>query len=118
MASPASRSAATSAGVFRIRSGRSAALASDSRAAGSVSRNLSTNSAHIRSDKPTAATSPSRSATSRNGSAVSSQSTMSRPIEPAGEACAARSSSRGTNSAGSPSARTARQVSRSSCLAS
>ncbi len=59
MASPASRSAATSAAVFRIRSGRSAPLASSSWVPGSVSRNLSTNSAHIRSDRPTADTEPS-----------------------------------------------------------
>ncbi len=88
------------------------------RADGSTSRNLSTNSAHIRSDRPTAETLPSRPATRRNGSAVSSQGMISRPSEPAGEACAAGSSSRGTNSAGSPCAGTARQVRRSSCLAS
>ena len=118
MASPASRSAATSAGDFLIRSGRSAPLASARRAEGSASRNRSTNSAHIRSDNPTAATFPSRAATMPNGSAVSSQGRISRPSEPAGEACAAGSSSRGTNSAGSPCAGTARQVRRSSCLAS
>ena len=68
MASPASRSAATSAGVFLIRSGRSAPLASAWRAPGSASRNLSTNSAHIRSDRPTAETLPSMAATRPNGS--------------------------------------------------
>ena len=118
MAAPASRRAATSAGVFLIRSVRSAPPASARRAPGSASRNLSTESAHIRSESPTEATCPSLAATSANGSSVSSQGIISRLSEPAGEACAAASSSRGTNSAGSPLAGTARQVSRSSCLAS
>jgi hypothetical protein len=118
IAAPASRSASTSAAVFLIRSGRSAPPASARRAEGSVSRNFSTNSAHIRSERPTAATSPSRPATIPKGSAVSSQAMISRPSGPAGEASAAGSSRRGTNKAGSPCAGTARQVSRSSCLAS
>ena len=118
MAAPASRRAATSAGLFLIRRVRSAPPASASRAPGSASRNFSTESAHIRSERPTEETGPSRPATRRNGSSVSSQGTISRLSEPAGEACAAASSSRGTNSSGSPWAGTARQVSRSSCLAS
>ena len=118
MAAPASRRAATSAGVLEIRSVRSARPASARCAPGSASRNFSTDSAHIRSESPTVATGPSTSATSANGSSVSSQGIISRPSEPAGEACAAASSSRGTNSAGSPSAGMARQVRRSSCLAS
>ncbi len=118
MAAPASRSAATSAAVLRVRSGRSTPPAGTRRAVGSASRSLSTLAAHIRSDRPTAVTPPSRRATMANGSSVSCQAIISRPRPDAGEACAAGSSSRGTNSAGSPSAGITRQVSRSSCLAS
>ena len=118
MAAPAARSAAISAGGLRDRSPRSAAEARPCPAAGSTSRNRSTISAHIRSDRPTDSTAPSRPATSWYGSSVSSHGMMSSPAPQAGEACAAGSSSRGTTRKGSPAAGTARQVSRSSCCAS
>ena len=118
MAAPASRSAATSAGLLRDRSPRSAPLARPSSVPGSAARKRSTIMAHMRSDRPTEGTGPSLRTTIAYGSSVSSQATISRPKAPAGEACAAGSSSRGTTRNGSPDTGSARQVSRSSCCAS
>ena len=123
MAAPAARSAAISAGVLRIRSPDSAALASPCRASGRTSRNRSTISAHMRSARPTedtpaGAEALSRFATSAYGSSVSSQGIISRPRPPAGDAWAAGSSRRGTTRNGAPPAGITRQVSRSSWFAS
>ena len=82
MAAPASRSAATSAGVLRIRSRRSTVLAVVCSAAGSAARNRSTCSAHIRFASPTRRASPSKRATRANASSVSSWLTIS--TSPAG----------------------------------
>ena len=118
IASPAALSAATSAADLRIRSGDSTVLASRCSAVGKTSLNASTCSAHMRSDRATERGSPTALEIIPNGFSVSPQVTISKLRAPAGEACAALSSSRGTSRNGSPSAGTARQVSRSSCLAS
>ena len=118
MAAPASRSAATSAASLRMRSPRSAALASSTRDPGSSSRKRSSIIAHIRSDTPIASGRPSRRAISRYGSSVSCHGTSSRSRPPAGDAWAAASSSRGTTMNGASAAGTTRQVSRSSGIAS
>ena len=63
IAAPASASAATSAGVFLMRSARSAEAARAWRAPGIASRNRSTIMAHIWPARPTVAGLPSRWAT-------------------------------------------------------
>ena len=74
------RSAATSAGDLRIRSSRSTSPASRCVAPGSAARRPRTCSAHIRSARPTAATGPSRAATTSGyGSVPSRWSTMRTP---------------------------------------
>ena len=97
IAAPASRSAATSAGVLRIRSPRSAALARPWLGAGQRGPEPEHHQRpHPVRQADRRRTGPSRPATSAYGSSVSSQATISRPRPPAGEACAAGSSSRGT----------------------
>ena len=118
IASPAALSAATSAGVLRIRSGDTTSDASRSPAAGSALANWRTCSAHIRSLSATSSGRPTLPAMIANGSVSSPHGIMSTFSSQAGEAWAAFSSSPGTTRNGSSSAGTARQVSRSSCLAS
>ncbi len=118
IAAPAPARAATSAALLRIRSSRSAGLASTCSAPGSAARSRSTIIAHIRSARPTRLTRARRLATSAYGSCVSSHATSSTPRWSTPAACAAGSSRRGTTMKGASRAGTTRQVRRSKLGAS